>query len=77
MAVPFYLHACQYCAYVIAMIANFLLLHLIKVRAGASFGKYRILMMSLAMYAIFYANIEILTLPFCDLNCLKVKQKSC
>ncbi|PIC22472.1 hypothetical protein B9Z55_016517 [Caenorhabditis nigoni] len=63
MAVPVYLHIVQYCAFVIAIISNCLLLHLIRMRAGASFGRYRILMISFSIYAIVYANIEIFTLP--------------
>ncbi|CAL2042749.1 unnamed protein product [Caenorhabditis brenneri] len=63
MAVPIYLHICQYCAYVIAIVSNCLLLHLIRMRAGNSFGRYRVLMISFSIYAILYANIEIFTLP--------------
>ncbi|EFO87727.1 hypothetical protein CRE_05689 [Caenorhabditis remanei] len=63
MAVPFYLHICQYCAYFIATVTNCLLLHLIQRRAGSTFGRYRVLMISFSIYAIVYANIEILTLP--------------
>ncbi|ULT85997.1 hypothetical protein L3Y34_005997 [Caenorhabditis briggsae] len=63
MAVPVYLHIVQYCAFVIAIVSNCLLLHLIRMRAGASFGRYRVLMISFSIYAIVYANIEIFTLP--------------
>uniref|UniRef100_A0A1I7U2K0 Serpentine receptor class r-10 n=1 Tax=Caenorhabditis tropicalis TaxID=1561998 RepID=A0A1I7U2K0_9PELO len=63
MAVPLYLHICQYVAYIIAIASNCLLLHLIRMRAGSSFGKYRILMISFSIYSLVYANVEILALP--------------
>nr|pir hypothetical protein F58G4.5 - Caenorhabditis elegans [Caenorhabditis elegans] len=63
MAVTPLLRICQLSAFSIATTANLLLLYLIKVRAGNSFGRYRVLMVSFSIYAIIYAFIEILTMP--------------
>lgn len=63
MAVSPYLRICQFLCFFIAIMANTVLLYLIKIRAGASFGRYRIMMITFSIYAIIYATIEILTLP--------------
>ncbi|UMM31758.1 hypothetical protein L5515_005825 [Caenorhabditis briggsae] len=63
MAVTPLLRICQFSAFSIAVSANLLLLYLIKMRAGTSFGSYQVMMISFLMYAIVYAFIEILTMP--------------
>ncbi|CAO4376249.1 unnamed protein product [Caenorhabditis nigoni] len=68
MAVSPYLRICQFTCFFIAIIANTVLLYLIKIRAGSSFGRYRIMMISFSVYAIIYATIEILTLPVMHLH---------
>ncbi|CCD64057.1 Serpentine receptor class r-10 [Caenorhabditis elegans] len=68
MAVSPYLRICQFLCFFIAIMANTVLLYLIKIRAGASFGRYRIMMITFSIYAIIYATIEILTLPVMHLH---------
>ncbi|CAL2042751.1 unnamed protein product [Caenorhabditis brenneri] len=63
MAVSPYLLAGELLCFFIAISANTLLLYLIKTRAGSSFGRYRIMMISFSLYAIFYTTVETLTLP--------------
>ncbi|EGT45179.1 hypothetical protein CAEBREN_16874 [Caenorhabditis brenneri] len=53
----------QHICFLTAVIANSLLLYLIKIRAGSSFGRYRIMMICFSLYSIFYATVETLTLP--------------
>ncbi|EGT45191.1 hypothetical protein CAEBREN_01112 [Caenorhabditis brenneri] len=53
----------QHICFVIAVLANSLLLYLVKIRAGLHFGRYRIMMICFSVYSIFYATVETLTLP--------------
>ncbi|CAL2042752.1 unnamed protein product [Caenorhabditis brenneri] len=59
LLVPIGQHVC----FVIAVLANSLLLYLIKIRAGSHFGRYRVMMICFSVYSIFYATVETLTLP--------------
>ncbi|EGT45193.1 hypothetical protein CAEBREN_11756 [Caenorhabditis brenneri] len=63
MAVSPYLLVGELLCFFVALSANSLLLYLIKTRAGSSFGRYRIMMISFSLYAIFYTTVETLTLP--------------
>ncbi|EFO87675.1 CRE-STR-129 protein [Caenorhabditis remanei] len=63
MAVTPLLRIIQFTAFTIAISANTLLLYLIKIRAGSSFGSYRVMMISFSIYAIIYSIIEIFTMP--------------
>ncbi|EGT45182.1 hypothetical protein CAEBREN_22602 [Caenorhabditis brenneri] len=68
MAVSPYLRTCQFLCFFVAIFANSLLLYLMKIRAGSSLGRYRIMMVSFSIYALIYATIEILTLPVMHLH---------
>ncbi|EFO91220.1 hypothetical protein CRE_03419 [Caenorhabditis remanei] len=63
MTVSKYVPIGQHICFLIAILANSLLLYLIKIRAGTAFGRYRIMMICFSVYSIFYATVETLTLP--------------
>ncbi|CAA90675.1 Serpentine receptor class r-10 [Caenorhabditis elegans] len=53
----------QYSGFLGSIVLNALLLHLLFHKASSSFGRYKILMISFSIFAIFYSIVDVLTLP--------------
>ncbi|CAI5451734.1 unnamed protein product [Caenorhabditis angaria] len=63
MSLPYYYRLSEYVAFVGAVLMNSSLLYLLVTKAGASFGRYRIFMITFCLYTMVYSFIVVLAQP--------------